>query len=67
MRGEQSLQVAQALSLLPPDYQSVIVLRHLEGLTFPQIAERMSRSVDSVEKLWLRGLTQLRKTFAGAL
>lgn len=67
MRGEQSLQVAQALSLLAPDYQSVIVLRHLEGLTFPQIAERMGRSVDSVEKLWLRGLTQLRKTFAGAL
>jgi len=67
MRGEQSLQVAHALSLLSPDYQSVIILRHLEGLTFPQIAERMERSVDSVEKLWLRGLTQLRKTFAGAI
>lgn len=67
MRGEQSLQVAEAISLLSPDYQSVIVLRHLEGLTFPQIAERMDRSVDSVEKLWLRGLTQLRKSFGGAL
>jgi RNA polymerase sigma-70 factor (ECF subfamily) len=40
----------------------VVVLRHLEGLTFPQIAERMGRSVDSVEKLWLRGITSLRKT-----
>jgi len=67
MRGEQTLQVAEALSHLPPDYQTVIVLRHLESLTFPQIAERMDRSVDSVEKLWLRGLTQLRKTFGGAL
>ena len=67
MRGEQSLQVAEALSHLPPDYQTVIVLRHLEGLTFPQISERMERSVDSVEKLWLRGLTQLRKSFGGAL
>ncbi len=67
MRGEQSLLVAEALGHLPPDYQTVIVLRHLEGLTFPQIAERMGRSVDSVEKLWLRGLTQLRKTFGGAL
>ena len=67
MRGEQSLQVAEAISQLPPDYQSVIVLRHLEGLTFPQIAERMDRSVDSVEKLWLRGLTQLRKSFGGAV
>ena len=67
MRGEQTLQVAEALSHLPPDYQTVIVLRHLESLTFAQIAERMDRSVDSVEKLWLRGLTQLRKTFGGAL
>ena len=67
MRGEQSLQVAEALGLLPTDYQTVIVLRHLEGLTFPQISERMERSVDSVEKLWLRGLTQLRKTFGGEL
>jgi RNA polymerase sigma-70 factor (ECF subfamily) len=42
----------------------VLVLRHMEGLTFPQVAQRMGRSVDSVEKLWLRGLTKLRKQFA---
>jgi RNA polymerase sigma-70 factor (ECF subfamily) len=63
MRGEQSLLVAEALSRLPPDYRNVLVLRHLEGLTFPQISERMGRSVDSVEKLWLRGLTRLKKEF----
>ena len=67
MRGEQSLLVAEALANLAPDYQTVIVLRHLEGLTFPQVALRMERSVDSVEKLWLRGLAQLRKTFGGTL
>ena len=55
--------MAEALSQLPDDYQVVLVLRHLEGLTFPQISERMGRSVDSVEKLWLRGLTRLRKEF----
>lgn len=63
MRGEQTLIVAEAMSRLPPDYQTVLVLRHLEGLTFPQVAERMERSVDSVEKLWLRGLTRLKKEF----
>jgi RNA polymerase sigma-70 factor (ECF subfamily) len=61
-RGEQSRRVADALERLPADYRTVVVLRHLEGLTFPQIAERMGRSVDSVEKLWLRGITSLRKT-----
>jgi RNA polymerase sigma-70 factor, ECF subfamily len=60
------LLVAEALGRLPDDYQTVLVLRHLEGLTFPQVAVRMGRSVDSVEKLWLRGLTQLRKAFGRA-
>jgi RNA polymerase sigma-70 factor (ECF subfamily) len=60
-RREQSVLLADALSELPEDYREALVLRHLEGLTFPQVAERMGRSVDSVEKLWLRGITRLRK------
>jgi RNA polymerase sigma-70 factor (ECF subfamily) len=62
-RGETTLLVAEAISRLPEDYQTVIVLRHLEGLSFPQVAERMGRSVASVEKLWLRGMTKLRRAF----
>lgn len=63
MRDEQTLQLAQAMSNLSSDYQSVLTLRHIEGLTFPQIATRLNRSVDSVEKLWLRAIVQLRKSF----
>jgi RNA polymerase sigma-70 factor (ECF subfamily) len=61
-RREQAVLLADALARLPDDYHEVIVLRHLEGLTFPQVAERMGRSVDSVEKLWLRAVTRLRQT-----
>lgn len=64
VRAEQTLVIAEALARLPEDYQTVLVLRHLEGLTFPEVARRMGRSVDSVEKLWLRGLTRLRREFA---
>ncbi|HMO16053.1 MAG TPA: sigma-70 family RNA polymerase sigma factor [Pirellulaceae bacterium] len=60
---EMTRLVAEALTLLPDDYQEVLTLRHLEGLTFPQIAEQLGRSVDSVEKLWLRGIAKLRKQF----
>lgn len=63
-RGEQTLLVAQALAQLPEDYQTVIILRHLEGMTFPKVADKMGRTVDSVEKLWLRGITKLKKAFA---
>ena len=61
--AEQALIVADAIGRLPDDYQTVITLRHLEGLTFPQVAERMGKTVDSVEKLWIRALAQLRKRF----
>ena len=64
MRREQGAIVAEALARLPEDYQTVLVLRHLEGLSFPEISLRMERSVDSVEKLWIRGLAKLKKEFS---
>lgn len=64
LRREQSVLIADALQQLPENYREVILLRHWEDLTFPQIAERMQRSVDSVEKLWLRALAKLKQVAA---
>ncbi len=64
-RREQAVLLADALERLPPDYREALVLRHFEELTFPQVAERMSRTVDSVEKLWMRGLLALRQLLGG--
>src|SRR5579884_842942 len=41
--------------------RKVIILRQLEGLSFPEVAQRMERSPDSVRKLWMRALTRLRQ------
>jgi len=60
-RREQSVLLAEALEQLPDDYRDVIVLRNLEGQTFPEVARRMGRSLDSVEKLWMRALVKLRQ------
>lgn len=60
---EQAVLLADALARLPDEYRDVIVLRHLEGLTFPEVASRMDKSQDSVEKLWVRGLARLRQLF----
>jgi RNA polymerase sigma-70 factor (ECF subfamily) len=60
-RREQAVLLADALDCLPSDYREVIILRHLEGLTFPEVATRMKRSLDSVEKLWVRALPRLRQ------
>jgi RNA polymerase sigma-70 factor, ECF subfamily len=65
-RREQSVILANALAKLPDDYREVLVLRHLNEMTFPEISRRMDRSLDSVEKLWVRGLSRLRKILAGS-
>lgn len=62
-RREQAVLLADALARLPDDYREVLILRHLEGLTFPEVAARMGRTLDSVEKLWARALPRLRRAF----
>jgi RNA polymerase sigma-70 factor, ECF subfamily len=63
VQREQAVLLADALDRLPEDYREVIVLRHLEGLTFPEVARRMGRTQDSVDKLWVRALARLRHAF----
>jgi RNA polymerase sigma-70 factor (ECF subfamily) len=65
-RREQAVLLADALDRLPGDYREVIILRHLEGLPFGDVATRMGRSEDSVQKLWVRALANLRRSMDGA-
>jgi RNA polymerase sigma-70 factor (ECF subfamily) len=65
-RREQAVLLADALKALPPDYAEVIVLRHIEGLSFPEVAGRMGRSAAAVEKLWVRALVRLRRALGRA-
>src|SRR5262249_43655475 len=60
-RCEQALLLAEAIGQLPEDYRQVIILSHLERLSFPEAAQRMGRSVDSVKHLWARALDRLRR------
>jgi RNA polymerase sigma-70 factor (ECF subfamily) len=60
-RREQAVILADAIGGLPPDYREVIILRQLEGLSFPQVAARMGRTEDSVKNLWARALARLRR------
>jgi len=61
-RREQAVLLADAMEKLPEDYREVIILRQLEGLSFPQVAERMNRTEDSVKNLWARALARLRRS-----
>jgi RNA polymerase sigma-70 factor (ECF subfamily) len=65
-RREQAILLADALEQLPDDYREVIVLRHLEELSFPEISVRMKRSLDSVKNLWTRALARLKQSLVEA-
>jgi RNA polymerase sigma-70 factor (ECF subfamily) len=66
-RREQAVILADALQRLPADYHEVIVLRGLEGLTFPEVAARMGRTPVSVERLWSRALPRLKRALEAAV
>ena len=58
---ELGVLLAEALAALPDDYREVVILRNLEELSFPEVASRMNRSVDSIQKIWVRALVKLRR------
>jgi RNA polymerase sigma-70 factor (ECF subfamily) len=58
---EQAEALDRAIAALPDDYRQVLLLRHQEGLSFEIIGQRMARSANAVEKLWLRAVERLRQ------
>jgi RNA polymerase sigma-70 factor (ECF subfamily) len=63
-RREQVALAAAALARMSDDDRELLVLRHLEGLSFPEVARRMGRTLDSVKKRWPRALLRLQKAMA---
>ena len=61
IRREKAVMLSRALTLLQADYREALIMYKLEGLTMAEIAERMGRSPDSVQKLIARGLLNLRR------
>jgi RNA polymerase sigma-70 factor (ECF subfamily) len=60
VKHERASRLAEAIETLPVPYREVIVLRHIEGLTFVEVARRMDRTEDGVKNMWVRALRQLR-------
>lgn len=54
-----------ALGQLPDRQRQAVVLRHIEGLTNPQIAEVMDIGIEAVESLTARGKRALAAALAG--
>lgn len=64
-RHERMRMLADAIAELPAEHRQVIILRHIEGLPFSEIAEQLERSSGACRMLWLRGMDQLREKLDG--
>jgi RNA polymerase sigma-70 factor, ECF subfamily len=58
---EAALRLAETLARLPADYQTVLVLRVLEGRSAEEVGEQLGRSAGAVRMLQMRALTALRE------
>jgi RNA polymerase sigma-70 factor (ECF subfamily) len=59
-RSENVQVISHALAALPEDQRTVVVLRHLVGLTPGEIAERLGRTENSIHGLHHRGRRALQ-------
>ena len=59
-RGQERALLAELLAGLPRAYQEAVVLRHVEGLPYAEVAEVLGRPVGTVKTHVHRGVRQLR-------
>lgn len=57
---------AGLLLTLPPAYRSAVVLRHVDGLSYPEVATALDRPEGTVKAQVHRGLAMLRTAFEAA-
>ena len=51
---------AALLACLPPAYRAAVVLRHVDGLSYPELATALGRPEGTVKAQVHRGLAMLR-------
>jgi RNA polymerase sigma-70 factor, ECF subfamily len=60
-RRELAAALAERLARLPPPLAQVLILRHLRGLPFAEVARQMGRTPGAARLLWFRALKRLRQ------
>lgn len=58
------VRLVAALARLPAGQRAVVALRHLDGLSVPETAAAVGKSVHAVESLLARGRTNLKRVLA---
>ncbi len=60
-KKEQLATMLERINKLPAHYRDVLLLRHIEELSFDDVATRLGKTAGAVRMIWLRALEQLRE------
>ncbi|MBK1784469.1 RNA polymerase sigma factor [Prauserella cavernicola] len=60
-----ALRARQVLAQLRPQYRAALTLRHVDGLSVPEVAEYLDRTVQATEALLVRARTAFRRHYEG--
>lgn len=63
--GEDAFEVLDLIRTLPEAYRETLILRLVEGMTGPEIAEQTGLTADSVRVNLCRGMKMLRELLGG--
>jgi RNA polymerase sigma-70 factor, ECF subfamily len=63
---EAAAVLSTRLAKLSPRYREVLMLRHIEGLQFDEVARRLHRTPAAARMLWLRAIEKLRGIYRRA-
>jgi RNA polymerase sigma-70 factor (ECF subfamily) len=61
IRQEEAARLSAALNRLPADMQQVLLGRHMDGLPYAALADRMGRTEAALRVLYVRALERLRE------
>jgi RNA polymerase sigma-70 factor, ECF subfamily len=61
--AERDDRALSALAAVPPSQRIALVLRHADGLSVPEVATALGRSVEAVESLLSRGRAGFRRAY----
>lgn len=61
--GDGSGRAITALASVPGDQRIALVLRHVDGLSVPEVAAALGRSVEAAESLLARGRLRFRQAY----
>lgn len=59
---ESLIRLSDSIANLSSEHREVIILRHIQGMPFKEIGERLNKTSAAVRMIWMRAIEKLRET-----